>query len=457
MISPVSIIENLSSTTKRIQKEQILLDAFMNSHREFFIGAQLAYDPLVTFGVKKVPEIIVSPGDEETGGTLTFTEFLTLAVKLRSRELTGHAARDAMRDAAENCDIKVWNTFYRRILLKDFRCGIDTSTINKILKRVSQTEPDAKGLMIPVFACQLAFDGVKEEHQKKVSGRKMLDIKLDGVRLLTVLDKETGQITQYTRNGKVNENFTEIRDSLKTLLDSLPGSVVLDGEVISKNFQDLMKQVNRREGVDTTAARLAVFDIIPLNAFREGFCATPQELRHAFLCELEMQGLFKKATNGVVYVIPKVTVDLDTLEGQATFTEFNRQAIEAEYEGVMVKDPSAPYTCKRTFAWLKIKPFIEVSLEIIGFYPGEAGKQFANSLGGFIMRGEDDGRMIEVDCGGGFSQAEREEYWSKRDSMIGMIGEVRADKLSMEEGSTVWSLRFPRWKNLRGTEPGEKL
>lgn len=457
MISPVSIIESLSATTKRVQKEQILLDAFMNYHREFFIGAQLAYDPLVTFGVKKVPEIIVGPGDEETGGTLTFTEFLTLAGKLRSRELTGHAARDAMRDAAENCDIKVWNTFYRRILLKDFRCGIDTSTVNKILKRVSQTEADAKGLMIPVFACQLAFDGAKEEHQKKVSGRKMLDIKLDGVRLLTVLDKETGQITQYTRNGKVNENFIEIRDSLKSLMDYLPGSVVLDGEVVSSNFQDLMKQVNRRDGVDTTAARLAVFDIIPLNAFREGFCATPQELRHAFLSELELQGLLKKATNGVVYVIPKVTVDLDTPAGQATFKEFNRQAIEAGYEGIMVKDPGAPYECKRTFAWLKIKPFIEVSLEIIGYYLGEAGKQFANSLGGFSMRGEDDGRMIEVDCGGGFSQAEREEYWSKRDSMVGMIGEVRADKLSMEEGSTVWSLRFPRWKGLRGTEPGEKL
>jgi DNA ligase-1 len=448
----VSIINSLAATTKRTEKEQILMGAFMGGHREFFIASQMAYDILVTFGVKKVAEI---DDDDDSPGEFTFADFLSLAGKLRRRELTGHAARDAIHDAAERCHIPTWNTFYRRVLLKDFRCGVDTSTINRVLKKLSDTEPEARQLMIPVFDCQLAHDGAKPEHQKKVSGTKMLDIKLDGVRLLTILDKEEGTVTQYTRNGKVNANFTEIREGLESLLTTLPGSIVLDGEVMSLNFQDLMRQVNRREGVDTSQSRLAVFDIIPLKDFRAGICNIPQSMRQHILADLEQSGDLKQHTNGLVYVIPKVTVDLNTPEGQLSFKEFNKQAIAAGYEGIMVKDPTAPYELKRSFAWLKIKPFIEVSLTIVGYEEG-SGK-YAGMLGAWVMKGEDDGVEIETNVGGGLSDAERVEYWEKRDKLIGMIGEVRADAKTLEDGGTVYSLRFPRWKGFRGTVPGEKL
>jgi len=448
----ISIINRLAATTKRSEKEQILMDAFMQGHREFFIASQMAYDILVTFGVKKVAEI---DDDDDSPGTFTFADFLALAGKLRRRELTGHAARDAIHAAAENCHIPTWNTFYRRVLLKDLRCGVDTSTINKVLKKLSQAEEEAAALVIPEFDCQLAHDGAKPEHQKKVSGVKMLDIKLDGVRLLTILDKEAGTVTQHTRNGKVNENFTEIREGLERLLATLPGSIVIDGEVVSSNFQDLMKQVNRRDGVDTSKSRLAVFDIIPLKDFKAGICTIPQSMRQQILADLEQSGDLKTHTNGLVYVIPKVTVDLNTPEGQKTFAEFNKQAIEAGYEGIMVKDPAAPYELKRSFAWLKIKPFIEVSLEIVGYEEG-TGK-YEGMLGAFIMKGEDDGKDIETNVGGGFSDAERAEFWTNRQNMLGMIGEVRADALTLESGGTVYSLRFPRWKGLCGTVPGEKL
>jgi DNA ligase-1 len=449
----VSIIKRLAATTKRTEKEQILIDAFMHGHREFFVAAQLAYDILISFGVKKVAEITEaddSPGDFE------FADFLKLAEDLRFRRLTGHAARDAIHEAANRCHVDTWNTFYRRILLKDFKCGVDTSTINKILGKLKQTEDDARNLEIPVFSCQLAHDGAKPENQKRVSGRKMLDIKLDGVRLITVLDKEENTVTQYARNGKVNENFTEICAGLHSLLQTLPGSVVLDGEIVSGSFQDLMKQFSRSKGkADTSAARLALFDIIPLSAFKAGICTVPQEMRHMMLSHMETSGEFTKHTNGKVYVIPKITVDLSDVNDQQAFRDFNRQAIDAGYEGIMVKDPDAPYELKRSYAWLKIKPFIEVSLEIVGFEEG-TGK-YEGMLGAFIMEGEDDGRKISVNVGGGLTDSERAEYWLKRAKMLGMIGEVRADAMTLEQDGEIWSLRFPRWKGLRGTKPGEKL
>ena len=218
-----------------------------------------------------------------------------------------------------------------------------------------------------------------------------------------------------------------------------------------------MTQVNRRSDVDTSSAKLAVFDIVPLSAFRAGVCDIPQEMRHIILSNMETTGQFKEHTDGLVYAIPKVTVDLDTPEGQTTFAEFNRQAIEAGYEGIMVKDPEAPYELRRSFAWLKIKPFIEVTLKIIGFYEGEPGSKYVGMLGGLEMEGEDDGRPIRVNVGGGFSDKERKEIWDNQADWLGIMGEVRADALTLERGSTVYSLRFPRWKGRRGFVPGEKI
>ena len=454
-MNAASIINALAATTKRTEKEQIITDAFMRGERDFFVGAKLAYDCLLTFGVKKVAEI----GEEDDGdpGTFSFDDFLKLAEDLRTRRLTGHAARDAIHAAAERCNVSMWNTFYRRVLLKDLRCGIDTSTFNKVLKKLGDTNPDARSLIIPVFGVQLAQDGAKPENQKRIRGRKMLDIKLDGVRLASILNREEGTVVQHTRNGAINENFTEIREALHKLMDTLPGSVVLDGEITGKNFQELMKQVNRRDGVNTKQSRLAIFDIIPLTAFKAGICEIPQEMRHMILAQMETSGQFKATTNGLVYAIPKITVDLDSPDDHQRFLDFNKQAIEAGYEGIMLKDPDAPYELKRTFAWMKMKPFIEVTLEITGYYAGEAGKQFEHTLGGLIMEGVEDGRKIKVDCGGGFTVKERDELWAIRDDLIGTMGEVRADAYSLKDGETVYSLRFPRWKGRRGFKPGEIL
>jgi len=453
--STVSLLRNLASTTSRTEKEQFILNAWMTGERDFFKGCQLAYDILISFGVKKVPEL----GDNDgVPGTFSFQDFLQLADKLHKRKLTGNAAKEAMNEAALNCDFDTWNEFFRCILLKDMRGGFSESTVNKILEKVSKSEPEALDYIVPVFSCQLAKDGANESHTKKVSGKKMLDVKLDGVRLLTVIDKDERTVIQYTRNGKLNTNFPHITKSLEPLIDLLPVSMVLDGEVVAKSFQELMTMVNRSKDNDSSTAKLALFDIIPLGDFKAGKCKMPQKDRHIVLSGL--MGEFQKHTAGSVYVIPKLSVDLDTPEGQKAFAEFNSDTVKAGYEGIMVKDPEAPYETKRTAAWLKIKPFIEVSLTIVGFEEGEKGKANEGNLGALICEGEDDGKFIQVNVGGGFGKdtVMREEIWNNRDKYLGYIVEVRADVITKEQNSNdVWSLRFPRFKGFRGTAPGEKL
>ena len=176
-MTPASIIAQLEATTKRTEKEAIVKAAWAAGCTEFFLGAKMAYSALITYGVKKAPLI---EGEDEAGfiGTLTWDKFTDICGKLERRDLTGNTARDVLRAAADASSISDWNGWYRRILLKDLKCGITEATINKILDKAGDA---AKPYIIPVFSCQLAKNG--EDHPKKISGKKLLDVKLDGVRL----------------------------------------------------------------------------------------------------------------------------------------------------------------------------------------------------------------------------------------------------------------------------------
>jgi DNA ligase-1 len=155
-----------------------------------------------------------------------------------------------------------------------------------------------------------------------------------------------------------------------------------------------------------------------------------------------------------ITVVGQELVDLQTSEGQQRFKEINQSAIDGGYEGIMIKDPAAVYECKRSHAWLKLKPYIEVSLTVIATEEG-TGRN-VGKLGALICEGEDDGRNIRVNVGSGFSDADRDSYWHADDKVIGQIVEVRADAVTQNQDGT-YSLRFPRFLRFRGFEVGEKL
>jgi DNA ligase 1 len=313
--------------------------------------------------------------------------------------------------------------------------------VNKVLKKTDITP-------VPVFECMLAHDSAN--HESKLDGIKLLEPKLDGVRCITVIDHESRTVTQYTRNGKILENFSHITDSLAQHIDDFGRSYVLDGEVVSRSFQDLMKQVHRKDNVEAGDARLAVFDIVPLSEFKMGRSVMGQRRRSRMLSEFKW--LFD--TLGSVDIVPQISVDLDTLIGLEEFKDYNRSMVNQGYEGIMIKTPDAVYECKRSTSWLKMKPFIEVSLEVIGVEEGTGRNK--SRLGALICQGVDDGRDISVNVGSGFSDDQRKESWAAQDSLIGQIVEVRADAVTQNQDGT-YSLRFPRFLQFRGFARGEKI
>src|SRR5690606_24017132 len=137
---------------------------------------------------------------------------------------------------------------------------------------------------IPVWEIGLADDSKK--HPKKMVGKKFIDPKLDGIRLTTVINVEDKTVKMFTRSGNLNTNFDHIAKMLEKIIPLLPESIVLDGEMVDKNFQMLMTQVNRKKDVNTEDAYYALFDMLLLRDFENGGTTMGQKDRHDGLLEL---------------------------------------------------------------------------------------------------------------------------------------------------------------------------
>jgi DNA ligase-1 len=433
------VIVNLENHNSRLDKEAIILVQAEADNKEFFQGCRLALDPMITFGLKQIPEKA-----DTSGEGLPWAAFNVIVQKLRNRELTGNVARSAV-DALMNTATKSqWNDWYRRILIKDLRCGVSEKTVNKVV------EKKYADFAVPVFGCQLAHDSAN--HESKVTGKKLIEVKLDGVRVITIV-RPDGRVDMFSRNGKEFVNFPHIAEQLKFVagLGGIDHAMVLDGEVMSSSFQDLMKQVHRKDNVQANDAVLNLFDILTLEEFEAGYSETTQLRRSEIL--QEWYSVYETSVPNIT-VVGQELVDLDTDSGQQRYKEINAQAVAGGYEGVMIKDPNAPYECKRSVAWLKLKPFIEVSLTVTAVEEG-TGRN-VGKLGALVCEGVDDGKAIRVNCGSGFSDSDRDSFWGDRETLIGQIVEVRADAVTQNQDGS-YSLRFPRFLHFRGFDRGEKI
>jgi DNA ligase-1 len=223
---------------------------------------------------------------------------------------------------------------------------------------------------------------------------------------------------------------------------------------MSSSFQDLMKQVHRKSDVAADDAVLHLFDYVPLKNFQKGVWDMPQTHRLTKLKAWKDKWVTETEN---IQVLGHEEVDLDSMVGQVQYRAINERAIEGGYEGIMIKDLDAGYECKRSTAWLKLKPFIEVSLTVVAVEEGSAGTKNQNNLGALVCEGEDNGKFIRVNVGSGYSDELRSDLWANKEQVVGQVVEVRADAATKSQDGEHWSLRFPRFLRFRGFEAGEKI
>lgn len=442
-----SWINKLNESDSRLHKEdvvkQALEAAILGSVNSIaFLGlAKACYNPYVTFGVKQIPDTVGIIDAENP-----WEDFNELLTQLSRRMLTGHAARDAIADMSVRFDSEEWNIFCAAVLRRDLRAGISSTTINKICKKTKYE--------IPVFGCQLASNS---EGRPEMKGTKRLEPKLDGVRaLFTIIPSDMGtSVFCFSRNGKVFENFDHIEDQINHNWvkmaracagtdqgRSLANGFVLDGEVIGNTFQELMRQARRKTDAQADDSVFNIFDIIPLEDFRAGHWNAPLKKRIELLDA--MRPVVDTMAN--VELLPHIMVDLDTAAGKDQLERYAKDNVNAGFEGIMIKEMSSPYLCKRSTDWMKWKPTITVDLEVIGVEEGTGRNK--GRLGALVCHGVDDGKEITVNVGSGFSDGDRDSYWDNSNIIIGRTAEVMCDVITQNQDGT-YSLRFPRFVRFR--------
>jgi DNA ligase-1 len=440
---PADIIIELESNNSRIFKESIIIREMESRNDQFIEGVRYACDKLITFGVSDKTVPYKEKNDDIPVDNISFNEFKDYLEKFVNREITGNAARDILTEICNKTSSHTWNNWYRRILLKDLKCGVDSKTINNCAKKINEPK-----FSIPIFSCQLAFDS--NLHESKVVGKKIVETKLDGVRILTIV-YPNGVVDQFSRNGKEILNFQLIKNQLTSISKTLDEPMVFDGEIMSSSFQDLMTQFYRKESVNTTDANLFIFDMIPLEDFKRGIYNIKQINRTE---RLHRWFNINKALLFNVKVLQYEIVDLSDTFGKERFEKINQKAIDEGYEGIMLKEPYSPYECKRSTAWLKLKPVLTMDLTITDIEEGN--DKYSGILGALVCQGEEDGKKIFVNVGSGFSDEQRKNYWDNKSELIGKIVEVKCDAITKNQEGT-YSLRFPRFVKLRGFGAGEKL
>jgi DNA ligase 1 len=442
-----SWIKKLNESDSRLHKEAVIQQALDmtklgGKNAQVFLSlTRSCYSPFITWGVKQVPETSNIENAENP-----WDDFDVLLSKLASRALTGHAARDEIAAMSLRFDSDEWNHFCRSVLRKDLRAGISEKTINKICKK---TEYE-----VPVFGCQLATNS---EGRPEMSGKKRLEGKLDGCRMLLMVQTHSDQymdtvsVTTMSRNGKEFENFTEIQSQVMAYVNDLlkqpelKNGFVLDGEVMGASFQELMKQARRKTAAKADDSVYHVFDIVPIADFNRGYWNAQQEKRLAILEKLEKT--FDKMPN--VTVTEGIEVDLDTPEGREQYETYCRESVEAGLEGVMIKDLGAPYLCKRSTSWMKYKPVYDYDLKIISIEEG-TGKNKGRT-GALVCKGTDgaSGKYIEVNVGSGMTDEERDLFWANPSMVVGgKTAVVLADAITQNADGS-YSLRFPRLDRIR--------
>lgn len=315
-----------------------------------------------------------------------------------------------------------------KILSQNFHdLGVAATTINKVWKD-----------LIPTFEVQLAE---KYYDNPEIVRGKWITIteKIDGFR--TVAIKENGKAFLIARSGKRMEGFIEIEQALESFEED---NFVFDCEITIKNRQKyqsktqykLTSKIVSSKDPYKTGLCLNAFDYLTLDEWKN------QECTHIYEARRNKLDTFKGRSEFVI-----ITDVLYSGSDISMIEKLHTEAKEHNQEGIMINLNDAYYEFKRTKVLLKAKAFQDCDAWIDDIVEG-TGRN-ANRLGAFKCHfDEPNGNVVEFECGSGFTDADRDEFWNNKEKYIGRVCECKYFEITVNKDGKK-SVRFPVFKTLK--------
>lgn len=422
-MSVIDVLEDLEAVSSRTEK-----DAILRSHSDNHLLKKVfcaASDPYTVYFINKFkmprPSSRSSADDD-----IIVDSFLNELSKLSTRAITGNAAKALVEGLLAHMN-ESQQKWCQRIILKNLRCGVQESSLNKVWPN-----------LVKSFKVALA-DTLKSEFVKG-EGIKILDSvnypvriepKLDGLRCIAV--KQGGIVTFYTRNGTVLDTLPKIKAALE---EADYDDVVLDGEAMGDDWNESASVLmSKKDKKDDSGIIYNVFDAVPLSDWIAQKCDIPYEKRSELVAKITGPLTYRK--------LPVRQVSYMIAYNEDVLKQFFNKCMDQGYEGIMLKDVTTPYRFKRSSNILKLKPVTTWEGVIVGHYDGKTGGKREGKFGGFRVV-LPNGVVTRV--GSGFTDAFMAEVQLVgRDSYIGRIIEIEGqpDMLTHDGLSKDGCVRFP--------------
>lgn len=419
----IEIIKLLKETNSSNEKKKIIKEQFDEELHGIF---SCACDDSV-YNFKKLKK---EPVFADELSPQAFDNFLIVLRNLNTRNITGDKAQLAIQKfILENSTKEAWEFVFFPILKKDMRCGVSKTLYNNAVKDIE----DGKYLILS----WQPMGAVSSDRPKDFLGKKIVEPKHDGVRVIIFYNSVTKKCQVVSRNNKEYKNFKHIEEEIIDL--KFPKSLMLDGEIVSDSFQKLSKQLQRKEDVDCSDAIYHVFDIVcdgqkPL---------IERKLFSKLICENFTSGK-------ILYSGFEEHCVTDEKLALQYYENLMNEYVNKGYEGIVIKEPLSDYMYEKSKFWIKMKKTETIDLEIVGFCEGEG--KYKNMLGNLILEGYDEnfpGKYFKVNVGVGISDEIREYVWNNKEKFINKKAEILFDSITRANNSETYSLRFPRFLKIR--------
>lgn len=359
--------------------------------------------------------------------------------QLVSRDISGHTAIEIINWFIQHN--KKYEDIIYRIIDKDLKCRTGATLINSVYPG-----------LIPEFNVTLAEDHFKQKKVDLASGKWFWSRKLDGVRC--ICRKEDGVVTFYSRQGHEFLTLGKLEEEIKTV----PGNFVLDGEIClvdehgKENFQDVMKEIRKKDHT-IKSPKYLVFDSLTLNEFDNGDRKTDLGLAYRYN---RFGDLIHNTSTSVSIV------EQNLIKTEKDLEDAIQLASNEGWEGLILRK-DVPYEGKRTKNMLKVKKMHDAEYIVRDVLTGDIDDGQGNKVKGMtaveichVHSFPTDGpppwttpSLNKVKVGSGWTYDQRIRFKDNPEEIIGKTITVKYFEETKNQNGG-YSLRFPIVKAIHG-------
>lgn len=416
-------LRQLENTDSTVEKRR-MIGQYTSDIPEFKDVLVLALDPYKRFGIAKFPT-----GGGSLKGTNTWADikFFLDTAAVGDDTLT-NITRYAFQ-IADNMNSPTRELF-RRVLLKDLRCGVGATLVNSVLPN-----------LIPQFSCMLASP-LEEHHIKKLQafpGKVFGQPKMNGDRSVSITPGgPTDPVQMFSRKGFPQHNYQFVSKVLASVHEaSRKSGLVFDGEIIVGDFWKT-RGTKKLAGNEAAGAVYHIFDTVEYSQWEKGETDI-FSVRARMLREFSKLPVWEEF--GCLARVPTMALSDLTWDGLSTLRD---KLIDAGHEGLIIR-PDLPYDFSPSARsnMYKHKKMDTLDCVIREVLPGEEGKKMAEVAA--KLRVElPNGQICDAGMGKGLNMEALAKLWRLRGRYVGLVAEISYQEKTVNQ-SGEWKLQFPKF------------